>query len=140
MHPALMAMPGSGTGPAAAPGAGGAGAAVGADVLSDMGNESDGNVDADPYGVPINEDEPFAQTDGDGFSQSPTDGGAADNQSEWATFEEPDHGFEDPFPDENALSDDGEGWGAGAGGLGDADGEGSRGLIGTIMDIFFHND
>lgn len=134
-------MPGGGGGgaapvpPSPGAGAGGAGAAVGADVLSDAAanapSEEGEAVDVDPYGTPMNDAS---------FPQSNVNAGGAEDQSEWATFEEPDHGFEDPFADDNAWSDDGDGWGGDAGDAGDGEGGGVIGTIMNIFNIFSDND
>lgn len=141
MHPGLMAVPGGGASSApGAPGAGGAGAAVGADVLSQRGEADEGSADPDPYAVPLNEEESFPPRGDGGSSQSTNDAGPSGEGSEWATFEEPDHGFQEPYADDNAWSGDDEGFSSDLGGIADGDGEGGRGLLRSIMDIFFDND
>lgn len=143
MHPGIMAVPGgsgSGANPAPGVGAGGTGAAVGADVLSQGREAGEGNEDVDPYAVPIGEEAPLPGQGDSEFSQSTGDANVSEDGSEWATFEEPDHDFQEPFPDDTAWSGDDEGFTSDLGGSGDGDGEGGRGLIGSIMDSFFDSD
>lgn len=89
-------------------GAGAAGAAVGGDVLSDAANAQGDEVADDPYDTPLN--------DGEG-----QEGG----QGDWATFEEPDHGFSEESGDDS--------WGEGAA---DGGSEGGGGLFDVMKDIF----
>lgn len=116
---------GGGTAPAApAPGVGGAGAMAGADVLSDAAQPTEeADVDGDAYDTPLSADD-----------SSLPDASSDATESQWATFEEPDHGFDEQFPDKGAWSGDGdgEGWGNAAEG---ADGE-DGGLFGAVWSIF----
>lgn len=153
MHPGLMMMPGGGGGggnsdsdgdgsavpvpPSSNTGMGGAGTVVGADVLSDMAQEQSSGPSThqqDPFTQPRSADSPEPDANVD------TGDAAQQQQSDWATFEETDHGFqEDPYADENTWSGDGD---SGGGGMGDGDEGGGGGVIGTIMDMFriFSND
>lgn len=166
MHPGLMMMPGGGGSggevdsdgdgnvapvpPSSNTGMGGAGTVVGADVLSDIAQEQSSGTQsggtADPSGPPTDQQDPFAQSRPDDFPKpdANVDSGDTAQQSEWATFEEADHGFqEDPYADENTWSGGGDdSWNGDGGGMSDGDGEGGGGVIGTIMDMFriFSND
>lgn len=126
MNPALMMMPHAGGGagvppPVGAPGAvGGAGAAAGADALSDGEN---------PYSVPVDDGGSAAE---DGDFNVPADEAGPNADSEWAQFEEADHGFDETFQDDGAWSSSNETWSDGGGGE-----EGGGGLFGLIKDIFF---
>lgn len=145
MHPGLMMMPGGGGAAPQPPppnaGMGGAGTVVGADVLSDMAHDQQPGPDPAPLDspdTPSDNQDPFSQP------QANVDPGDTAQQSEWATFEEPDHGFEDdPYADKNTWTGEGDdSWSGDGAGLGDGDGEGGRGVIGAIMDVFriFSND
>lgn len=146
MHPGLMMMPGGGGAGAPVPsggaGAGGAGAMAGADILSDTMNEGEAvNTESSGGAEPLPGDEPFDDTNAgaDGFSNPSTDfdTAAGQGESEWATFEEPDHGFDDSFSDESAWSAQDDSWDGDTGG---DEGGASGGLFGLIKDIFFDQD
>lgn len=149
MFPAFMPMPLGGGAPPAPPAgvpgaAGGAGAAVGADVLSDTMNEdsqggsnpfvvSEEEINAADQGqqfenTPSSDSDPFPEGD----FQAPPDS----NETEWATFEEPDHEFDDSFQDDGAWSGGSDDW------SGDAvsDDGGGGGLFGLIKSIFFDDN
>lgn len=139
MHPGLMMMPGAGGGtpaPTPAPGAGGmggAGAAVGADVLSDAANGSgDGSPSDDPYEVPLNDSEGNLNDEGTSGTTSFDQTEDRSGESEWATFEEADHGF--------AEEPDNDDWDSGFGSDGGDGEESSKGLFGVLSDIFGGGD
>eukprot|EP00177_Eucheuma_denticulatum_P004439 GFKZ01008063.1.p1 GENE.GFKZ01008063.1~~GFKZ01008063.1.p1 ORF type:complete len:467 (+),score=60.27 GFKZ01008063.1:106-1506(+) len=140
MHPGLMVPMGGGGQPAPVPptpstGMGGAGTVVGADMMSDMAQESGAVGASDDPATPISDQEQLDQPEQEFFSGAGMDSNNSTEESEWATFEEPDHGFQqDPSADADTWSSDGDGWGGDTSG-GDDGGEGGGGVIGTIMSI-----
>lgn len=135
----MMPMPIPGGGAGGGAGGAGAGTVVGAEAASEamMGGGEDNQGDAAEFGS------------GDGGDVDPASGfeaasGEAPGQgSEWATFEEPDYGFQDD-PTNDGMDDDwgsgggeSEGWGSSDGG---GDGEGSGGLLELIKSVFFDNE
>ncbi|CAN8070461.1 unnamed protein product [Agarophyton chilense] len=141
--------PGAGAGAGAAAAGADVGTAAGADVFSDAMNDNgpdtetpyeirDEEISGDPSQVSAQsggwEDaKPFDQDQFDDANQGNTE------ESQWASFEEPDHGFDDPYADNDAWSADDDTWGAGDGG-GDEEGGGVSGLFGIIKRIFFDDD
>lgn len=150
MNPGMMMMPGGGVGG----GGGGAGAAVGADVLSESmiseeelsegegavptppasGFEADASPSSDPFNPQAASDDPY----GTPMNQSDEN----INPDDWATFEEPDHGFaEEP---EGEAEESGGMFSGLFGGDDDDDGddgdEGGGGLFGVVTSIFTDNE
>lgn len=137
--------------PSAGPAAGAgvnAGTAVGADVMSEGMTRPPPNAET-PYQIDEADIESAPADDPsqggswgraesfEGQRVDGTDPSSTTNQSEWATFEEPDHGFDDPYADDDAWTSDNDSWGGDDVG-GDADGGG--GIIGLLKGIFFGDD
>lgn len=136
MYPGIMPIPGAGGGAAPVPpvggGAGAAGSVAGAEAMS--GAMEGGDIE-DQYKVSMNDEEPVQDlppTNDDGQFDPASDA----NQSEWATFEQPDHGFDETFKDDSAWSEGNETWSDGV----DGGEEGGGGIFGIIKGIFFDND
>ncbi|KAI0563698.1 Scramblase [Gracilaria domingensis] len=155
---AMMMMPPVGAPTPAPPGAGagaGAGAAVGADVMSDAmgGAPTDGETPYEISDSEVNADGAQASSqpgawgedapplEQERFGDANQAGDAAD-ESQWATFEEPDHGFDDPYADQDAWSSDSDAWGGGGGGggVGDEEGGALGGLFEVIKGMIFGDD
>eukprot|EP00178_Gracilaria_changii_P024082 TRINITY_DN726_c0_g1_i11.p3 TRINITY_DN726_c0_g1~~TRINITY_DN726_c0_g1_i11.p3 ORF type:complete len:478 (+),score=98.90 TRINITY_DN726_c0_g1_i11:4695-6128(+) len=141
--------PGAGAGAGATAAGADAGAAVGADVLSDAmrGSAPDAETpyeinDADiKAGQADSSSQPGGWQDTQPFEQDQfgdSNQAANSDESQWATFEEPDHGFDDPYADDDAWSADDDSWGGDSGG--DDEGGTLGGLFGVIKGIFFGDD
>lgn len=136
-----------GAGPAAGAGVN-AGTAVGADMMSDGMTGPPPNAET-PYQIDDTDiDSAPAQDSSQGgswgrtesFEEQTADGAKASGnteESEWATFEEPDHGFDDPYADDDAWNSDNDSWGGGDVG---GDGDGGGGILGLIKGLFFGDD
>lgn len=129
-----MPIPGGGGG-AAGSAAGGAaanaGTIAGADILSDSigATEDGGGVAQDPYASPVYESDHSSSVDPD---TSPND-----DHHEWATFEEPDHGFEDAPTEGDKWAESDDPWGSDHV---SEDGDEGGGLFGLVKGVFFDDD